>query len=411
MAGLKPLAVSAGVARRVVPWLLGLVAFVISATKLIGGAGDLGIYLDASREVGDLELDLYRARPETGPWVYAPAVALPFQLLDALLGEVGARWVWCLGVGAAVALLLRSLVELLDYVGGLRPLQWAVFTVLFQRIIAQNCSYGQLSLWGGALVAMGVLALVRRRDRIGGVWLGVAAALKLAPGLFLPALPLMRKPVAAALMAATVAAVILVLPIPFWGWAEHVRQLEAFFRSTFQILTAPEQAPIVADYPGPSIRGTLDYLLQARETTGIYVNVVDVDDGALATVRLAYAALLGGVLLWWFRFAGRHDAARALIERASVVTLAFSFFAPLTRTYHLTAVLLPCAMFCRGPRGARDVLWMFGALCFLSTQTLRQKNLLGEAAWRFLDLACVHHLALLAVVAWLMRDSRRALRE
>ena len=393
------------------PWLFGLVAFVIAAKKLVDGGGDLGIYLDVSREIGDPELNLYRAREDSGPWVYAPVVALPFQLLEGVLGVVATRWVWCAGMGVATALLLRALVELMDRFGGLRPLQWAAFGLLFQRILAQSCAHGQLSLWGGALVAMGVLALVRCGDRAAGVLLGTAAALKLTPGLFLPALWLMRKPVAASAMLVTLAAVVLVLPIPFWGWEEHMRQLQEFCVSTFKIFASPEHAPIVEDYPGPSIRGTLDYLLQERETTGIYVNVLDLSDGALAVVRTCYAIVLGGVILWWFRFAGRHGAERAWIERAAAVTLAFSFFAPLTRTYHLAAALLPCAMSCRGPRGARDVLWMFGALCFLSTQTLRQKNLLGEAAWRFLDLACVHHLALLAVLAWLMRESRRALRE
>ena len=397
-------------ARRVVPWLCGLVAFVIAAKRLTDGGGDLGIYLGVSREVGDPELNLYRARTDSGPWVYAPVVALPFQLLEGVLGVVATRWVWSAGMGVATALLLRALVELIDHVGGLRPLQWAAFGLLFQRILAQSCAHGQLSLWGGALIAMGVLALVRGRGRASGVLLGLAAALKLTPGLFLPALCLMRKPVAASAMLVTMAAAVLVLPIPFWGWGEHLRQLDDFFASTFTIFATPEQAPIVDDYPGPSVRGTLDYLLQARETTAIHVNVVDLSDGALAAVRACYSVLLAGVLLWWFRFAGRFGPERALIERAAVVTLAFSFFAPLTRTYHLAAALLPCAMFCRGPRGARDALWMFGAVGFLSTQTLRQKSLMGEAAWRFLDLSCAHHLALLAVMAWLMRESRRELR-
>lgn len=398
-----------GAARSTVPWLFGAVAFALSAKSLIGGTGDIGIYLEASREVGDLELDIYRARPDTGPWVYAPVVALPFQLLDQLFGDAGARWVWCAGMGVATALLLRALIAILDHLGGLRPLQWAAFGLLFQRILAQNCSHGQLSLWVGALIAMGVLSLIRRRDYVGGIWLGVASALKLTPGLFLPALPLMRRPAAAVVMGLTIALSVLVLPIVFWGWEEHVRQLQAFLASALQIFAEPRQAPIVVEYPGPSIRGTLDYLLQAREAGGIHVNVLDLGDGALAFTRLCYSAALGGVLLWWFRFAGRHAAARALIERAAVVTMAFTFFSPLTRTYHLSAILLPCAMFCRGPRSSRDLLWMFTATCFLLTQTLRQKNLIGETAWRLLDISCAHHVALLAMLAWLIRQSRREL--
>ena len=90
--------------------------------------------------------------------------------------------------------------------------------------------------------------------------------------------------------------------------------------------------------------------------------------------------------------------------------MAMSFFAPLTRTYHLTAILLPCALFCRGPNSRRDWLWWLCAVGLLFTLTLRQRNLLGEAAWRFLDLSCALHVELLCMVAWLIRASWRDLR-
>ena len=401
---------ASGFGRRLVPWICGLAAFIISAKKLIGGGGDIGIYLDAAREVGDLQLDIYRGRSDTGPWVYPPFATLPFQWLDGLLGDAGARWAWCAGMGAATVILVRSLVELTDYVGGLRAWQWVVFGVLFQRIIAQNCSHGQFSLWVGAFVAVGVLALVRAQDKRAGLWLGLAAAFKLTPALFLPALPLMRRSRAGLVMLVTVLVAVFLSPLPFWGWGEHVRQLQDFFDCQWMIFTAPEQAAIVADYPGPSVKGTLDYLLQAKETTGIYVNVMDVSDRALFIARLVWSAVLAGVLLWWFRFAGRHAVARCLIERASAVTMAMSFFAPLTRTYHLTAILLPCALFCRGPNSRRDWLWWLCAVGLLFTLTLRQRNLLGEAAWRFLDLSCALHVELLCMVAWLIRASWRDLR-
>src|SRR4030095_2275082 len=90
--------------------------------------------------------------------------------------------------------------------------QWLVFGVLFQRCLAQNLTHGQLSLWVGPFVALGVADLMRGRYLRAGAWLGVAAALKLTPLLFLLALPLMRRPRAAAMMLAVTLAAVLLVP-------------------------------------------------------------------------------------------------------------------------------------------------------------------------------------------------------
>ncbi|HEX6811315.1 MAG TPA: glycosyltransferase family 87 protein [Planctomycetota bacterium] len=392
------------------PWLCGLVAAGIAARNLIGAYADLGIYLEVAREFREGGVDICRNRPSSGPWVYPHFAALPFVALLAVFGEVLTRWIWCLLLGLGTALLLRSVARCVAMVGGLRWWQWLAFGVLFQRCLAQNLTHGQLSLWVGTFVAGGVVHLLQRRDLRGGVWLGLAAALKLTPLLFLLALPLMRRPRAAGSMLATVLAAVLLVPWPFCGTAEHARHLADFWRTIAESIGAPEHAAIVQAHAGPSVGGTLDYLLQARAVNreGHTVNVADLGEQALQIVKLAWSAVLGGLLLLWFWRARRHPDPSRLAIQSSAVMLAIVFFAPLVRVYHLAAAMLPFALFCRGPRGARDVLWWITALAVLFSLTLRQRKLLGETLWRNLDAGGLLHFALVGMLVWLLRESRSA---
>jgi hypothetical protein len=380
----------------------------MAAKNLIGGYGDLGIYLDVAREFRSGGFDLCRDRSPAGPWVYPHFAALPFAGLEALLGDAGARWSWCLLLGVATALLLRSLVATLAPFGGLRWWQWLLFGVLFHRCIAQNLTHGQLSLWVGTLATMGVAQLQRGREFRAGLWLGVAAALKLTPLLFAPALFAMRAPRAALSLVATFAVAVLLVPWPFCGTEEHVRHLVDLWRTITESFVSPERAAIVRGHSGPSIGGTLDYLLQARAVNrdGYMVNVVDLTPQALLAVKLAWSSLIAGLLGAWFWRARLLPESQRLVAQSAAVLLATAFFAPLVRVYHLAAVLLPFALFCRGPRPGRDVLWWTAAVATLFSMTLRQKALLGEALWKVLDHGGLLHFAMVTMLIWLVRDGR-----
>ncbi|MBM4061466.1 MAG: DUF2029 domain-containing protein, partial [Planctomycetes bacterium] len=237
--------------RAALPWFCGLLAAAIAAKNLVGGYGDLGIYLDAAREFRQGGIDLYRDRAGSGPWAYPPFVALPFAALQAALPDGPIRWLYCLLLGLGTALLLGDLARALRPFGGLRWWQWLAFGLLFQRCIAQNLTHGQLSLWVGTCVARGVVLLQRGSDRAAGVAFGLAAALKLTPLLFLLALPCMRRPRAALAMAMTVAVAWFVAPWPFCGAAEHLRHFGDFGRTVAGSLVARGGASIVEAYAGP----------------------------------------------------------------------------------------------------------------------------------------------------------------
>jgi HAMP domain-containing protein len=329
-------------------------------------------------------------------------------LLQSTLGDTGARAAWCVLLGLCTVWLLRSVAAAARAIGGLAPWQWLVFGVLFQRCVAQNLTHGQLSLPVATFVAAGTAALVHGRDARAGAWLGVAAALKITPVLFLPALVAMARPRAALSMLLAAGLAVFVLPWPFCGTAEHGRHLADLWRTATESVAAPEQSAIVRSGAGPSIKGALDYLLQPRPTdaAGHTVNLFAVSDATLRTITLVWSALLAALFAAWFWRARALPTGARLVHQASAVMLAMSVFAPLLRVYHLAAALVPFALFCRGPRGRGDVLWWATSLLLLATMTLRQRKLLGEAAWRFCDGGALLHLALVLLAVWLVREAR-----
>ena len=397
---------------RALPLVLGLAAAVLALRNLLHAHADLGIYLDVARELRQGGADIYRARPESGAFAYPPCAALPFVLLQACCSETASRWLWSAGLGLATALLAADLRTALASAGGLRWWQWLAFAVLFQRCIAQNLTHGQLSLWVGACLLRGVVRLQQGRDLGAGAWLGAATALKLTPVVFVAALPLMGRSRAAAAMAGTALVLVLLLPWPLLGTAEHWRHLGDFAGHVLAPMAGHGQTQFTEFRAGPSIAGTLDYLLQPRpaDPEGHTANVLDVGDGALAAIKLLWSLLLGLLLGGWFWRARRCATPLRLCEQSAAVMLAIAFFAPLTRVYHLAGALLAFALFCRGPAGRRDWLWWLTALGLLLAMTLRQRLLLGEALWRALDLGGLLHFALVGLTAWSYRHCGAAVR-
>lgn len=385
--------------------------------NLIGGYGDFGIYLDTAREFQAGGFDLCRDRPASGPWLYPHVAALPFVLLLQLFGDQGARIVWSLGLGATTAWLVQVLARILREHTPMPRLGWVAFAVLFQRCFAQNLTHGQLSLFVGAAVVAGSAALLRGHAATAGLWLGCATALKLTPGLFLLALPLMGQWRAALWMAATLLVAVLLVPWPFCGTEEHWRHLHDFADRTFGAVLAPQQTTVTQSYAGPSVRGAIDYLLQPKaiDDDGHTVNVFTCSEAITAVVRTAWSATLALLFGVWFWRARRLAPSQRLLHQLSVTAMALSLFSPLLRVYHLPAASLAFALFCRGAGQERDasrprrldLLWWLTALVLLFAMTLRQKKLLGETLWRGLDGGAFLHLGLVLLCLWLLRDCGR----
>lgn len=186
---------------RWLPWLLGAIAAVMAMRSLLRGGGDLGIYIDVGREMARGTVDIYRDRETVGAFAYPHFAGLPFWAVDGLLSDRWIRIAWCLSLGLATGMIVDDLRRAVALSHGLRPWQWLLCAVLFQRCVAQNLTHGQLSLWVAACTLRGVRPVLESRDSRAGAWLGIATALKLTPGLYLLALPAMARWRAAVAMA------------------------------------------------------------------------------------------------------------------------------------------------------------------------------------------------------------------
>lgn len=383
----------------------------VSSLRSLRAYTDLDIFLDAALELMRGGVDLYRSHPDHGAFGYPHVALLPFVAALEAFGREATRVLYALSLGLATALLLRDLARMSGAFAPVRLLPAALFVFLFARCVSANWTNLQLSLWVAVLCTHGVARLARADAACGGVTLGAATALKLTPGLFLPILPCTGRWRAAAALTATAAFLVLVLPLPIVGSAEHLRHLGEFARAMLGPLVG-EGSGDRAMWQGSSasVSGTLDFLLQARGRGNgePSFHLADLPPGALAAVKGLWSAALLGLLVAGFVRARRVQDPRRWLLQASVVMLATAFFSPLTRTYHLAGALLPGAVFCAqlpfGQPGARRrerVAWLAVALCLALAMSLRQRWLLGRELWRTLDQMGLLHLGLVGLAAWI----------
>lgn len=188
----------------------GLAGAVLVETR---GLTDLAVYAYGGRGVLDGRAFYDAGDPVTGlPFTYPPFAALlmvPVALIPAWLA--GAVWTAGSVAGLAVVMLLVARAAGRD----LRP--WQVAGLATVAVAAepvwQSLSFGQVNL---LLMAALVVDLLRPERRWSGVLVGLAAAVKLTPLVFVVLLVLVGRPSAAvravATFAATIALGFLLLP-------------------------------------------------------------------------------------------------------------------------------------------------------------------------------------------------------
>jgi alpha-1,2-mannosyltransferase len=157
------------------------------------GLGGYRIDLDVYRTGARVLLrggDLYGRLPRLGdghqlPFTYPPFAALTFIPLT-LLGYAAANWLLTAVTIVSVAATLRCFAACTAAGAGARMrrlLPWALPAALLLEPIRSTLTYGQINALVMALVAVDCLTPAPRWPRGAGV--GIAAALKLTPGVFL----------------------------------------------------------------------------------------------------------------------------------------------------------------------------------------------------------------------------------
>src|SRR5215472_609166 len=158
-----------------------------------GGLGGYRIDLDVYRTAAKVLLhggDLYGQLPRLGdghelPFTYPPFAALSFIPL-AILGYGMANWLLTAGTIACVAAGLWCFAASTPGKAGARMrrlLPWALPAALLLEPIRSTLTYGQINVLLMALVSFDCLTRALRWPR--GIGVGIAAALKLTPGVFL----------------------------------------------------------------------------------------------------------------------------------------------------------------------------------------------------------------------------------
>jgi hypothetical protein len=376
---------------------------------------DFTIYRDASLALleGRSPLDVEGA-------IYLPFFALATLPLALPPYAVGAA-LWALAslvalVGSSIAcarLLARP---------GERAWPWLVWapTALCLRPIDSCFANGQVNLMVFGAVMAGITALAHGRELRGASWLGLAAALKLVPAIFLAWLVARRRWRAAAVGAAVALGLAVLAPMPLRGvqgslddlgrWAHEVAG--PFARGGEDLPAAWPRTP------GQSLTGAL-YRLSTNDPARLADRSLPPEPPtaeALERARFAVTTASAMLLALLFLPLLRRPSPRGTIawvgELACVVTTAL-LVAPLVRKAHLVWLLLPFAVLLHaalregasaGARRSAVLALALAALLIGGTAPA----LVGRESATLLAVFAAPFWGLLALHAWLVASLWRA---
>lgn len=396
--------------QRLIPWVV--LAFVVGGSiSWIRRPGDFAGYV----LVGDLALsgqDIYRdSPPGLNTWPpFFNLLCIPFALLARPTPYL-ARGVWLALNFVLLWTALKALVRLVYHTElRLRPatdgLSFAapevlVPVILCYRFILGNFDHLQVNIAIFACAIAGLYWHARRRELAAGVLLGLAAALKVFPVLFVPYFLYRRRwRVAAATTAA--AATFSVSPMLIYGWPRFIDYVGAW-----------RQAVAVGWGVGKmnqSVYAMLDRAVGHGIRPG-NVPVLDVlPDSGDPHVRVAMMAVFAGLAAagcWLFRGREAADSPASLAEY-SVVFIVSALFGPLTWKAFLVVLLCPCMLLVgllrRGQlaagarRGIVAALAVYFLLSGLTTPGVLGKRLAGTL--EMLSVTTLATLVLLLALLW-----------
>jgi alpha-1,2-mannosyltransferase len=308
-----------------------LVALYVGATTFPGGTllpwkpvmVDLGVYRLAGRTLLDGG-DIYQL-PGSLPFLYPPfaaVLAVPLAVLPGAVVEVG----WTIaGALAIIAILHRCGLS-----GWLLSLV-AAATVFFVTPVSQTLAFGQVGILLVALVfldlAPGPRVLGGRRILPEGVLTGIAAAVKLTPGLFLVyliAVGKWRAAIACIISGAAVTVLSLALApsisLDFWG--RLLRGDTGLGHSLIYYTNQTVYADIVRAFGLGSTPARVGLALSAVVAgLGIWASVRwhRLGDVRLAVVLCGIAGLLASPVSWLHHFVWVVPLAVCLLDRAPAV--------------------------------------------------------------------------------------------
>jgi alpha-1,2-mannosyltransferase len=397
--------------QRLAPWTV--LAFMVGGSiSWIRRPGDFAGYV----LVGNLVVsgqDIYRDSPpglNTWPPLFS-LLCVPLAVLARPTPYL-ARGVWLALNFALLWVTLKGLVRLVYHAElRLQPatacLSLATPEVLLPlllcyRFILGNFDHLQVNIVIFACAVAGLYWHARGHDLRAGALLGLAAALKIMPVLFVPYFVYRRRFRIAAATAVATAALSL-FPMLIYGWQRFLDYVGAW-----------RQALAVGWGVGKmnqSVYAMLDRFIGHRIRPG-HTPVLDVlpdsGDRFVQVVMVAVLAGVAAVACWSFRGREPADSPASLAEY-SVIFIVSALFGPLAWKAYLVVLLCPCmllvALLRRGHlgsgerRGILAALGIYFVLSGLTTPGLLGTQLAGTL--EMLSVTTVATLTLLLVVLWL----------
>ncbi|MHC5026379.1 MAG: glycosyltransferase family 87 protein [Planctomycetota bacterium] len=381
-----------------------LIALVILNAALIPvfafrGTTELDVYLLAAERLvqGD---PIYRGANDIVPaFTYPPLFAFIVTPL-VILSENGARVAWCIvqvtlaaTLVAALWIVLRPRLHDADRSrASIDVVFWIVMTLIGLRFLLSPLENQSHDLFVATFVTAGVILGARGRDGMGGALLGVAAALKATPLLFLPMLVLQRRWRAAGAMTVSIA-VSSVLPDlvmrPDAGKPNVVQWAEFASGSTQPGIDGAAHVWLPWNKLNQNLAGTI-YRLTASPAGDVREpDVAIMQLGAaprkLLTLTLQGAIFLGVLAVCWqsgriARIEPAPDHAAFFHRRlgeAGVIACGMILLSPMSSKAHFCVLLIGVAVaateFARRPRPALGVLLAL----IVASSTLTAKGIIG----------------------------------
>ncbi len=341
-----------GAARVRWPWMILVVVGVGLTIACAHRAGDFAGYVLVG-ELGLAGRDVYRDAPpniNTWPPVFA-LLCMPLAL-GARLSLLGTRMVWLLVNGVALVCALAAAVRLVYgralliaraptgpgngiAIGSRAVLLPLLFCLCW---ILLNFGHLQINILLFALTLSGLTLHRRGRDIRAGLLIGVAAACKVMPLLFVPYFVWRRQwRVALCTGAATLGWSL--VPAAVYGWPAYLDQLGAWrhvVRTAWSV--GKMNLSVYAMWDRVLGHGLVPFTVPG-------VNGLPASGARSVTLATAGSRVLVTLLgLWWFR-GPYNPRARTTVAEWSTVCLVAPLFGPVAWKAYLIVLLLPMTLF------------------------------------------------------------------
>jgi alpha-1,2-mannosyltransferase len=287
----------------------------------------------------------------------------------------------------------------------------ALTIVLGSHYLIRDLDDGGPHLILMAIAVGGIYCFWRGRGALGAVWLGLATALKVTPGLFVPYL-LWKREWRLAALTGLAAALWIALPVVRMGpedWWRHQRDWMGA-AAGFAIERNPQAAAYYGDrsIQNQSLKAAVVSLIEGVEPRDVPAAPLSPARARTASVASLAAIIALLAVFGWLtrsRFTSREDPAWPV--EASAVLVLIPLLSPITWTQHLVLIIPALYLIIAEDVGvgelgalAASAMWLYFGLA-----VVLNRELLGKPIYSWLLCFHIHTIAMLLVLGVLM--SRR----